>query len=98
MGSSPENSLLQKCRERPYASPENIRLKVVGLFSGPCASESYVHQAALYSITRIDEGFLGGARSFPLLQEFELRFLESLEEWITMYSDEENGVKELIMC
>jgi hypothetical protein len=37
IGSSPGN-LLQKCRKRP---------KVVGPLPGPCASSSYVHQAAL---------------------------------------------------
>jgi hypothetical protein len=43
MGSSPENSLLQKCRERLRK-----KTQVVGPFPGPCASGSYVHRAALF--------------------------------------------------
>jgi hypothetical protein len=45
MGSSPGNSLLQKCRERLY-----IRTKVVGPFLGPYVSGSYVHRAAILHI------------------------------------------------
>jgi hypothetical protein len=45
MGSSPENSLLQKCRERLYTKP-----KVVGPFPGPGASGGYVHRVALLGL------------------------------------------------
>jgi hypothetical protein len=45
MGSSPENRLLQKCRERLCT----LRPKVVRPFPGPCASGSYVHWAAFFS-------------------------------------------------
>jgi hypothetical protein len=55
-----------------------------------------LHIWGMDSITRIDEGFYGGARAFPLLWEFELGCTESLEEWNTMYCDEENGVMELM--
>ncbi|KAK3119942.1 hypothetical protein QOZ80_9AG0678340 [Eleusine coracana subsp. coracana] len=55
-----------------------------------------LHIWGMDSITTIDEGFYGGARAFPLLWEFELRCMGSLEEWNTMYSDEENGVMELM--
>jgi Leucine-rich repeat (LRR) protein len=48
-------------------------------------------------ITKIDEGFSGGnARAFPRLKEFELSCMESLEEWETMYSCGQGGVKEFM--
>ncbi|CAL4988566.1 unnamed protein product [Urochloa decumbens] len=48
-------------------------------------------------ITKIDEGFSGGnARAFPRLKVFELSCMESLEEWDTMYSYGQGGVKEFM--
>ncbi|PAN42362.1 hypothetical protein PAHAL_8G108600 [Panicum hallii] len=48
-------------------------------------------------ITKIDESFSGGkARAFPRLKAFELRCMKSLEEWDTMYSYGEGGVKEFM--
>jgi hypothetical protein len=48
MGSSPGNSLLQKCREVVH-----IRPKVVGHFPVPYASRTYVHRAALLKLNII---------------------------------------------
>jgi hypothetical protein len=46
MGSSPENSLMQKCKRR--LCTYYIRPKVVGPFPGPYTSGSYMHQTALF--------------------------------------------------
>lgn len=45
------------------------------------------------SITKIEEGFYGGAGAFPQLWKFELRCMECLEVWNTMYSDKEHSVQ-----
>lgn len=55
-----------------------------------------LHIWGMDSITKIDGEFYGGTKAFPMLWEFELRCMESLEEWNTMYSNEENGVTELM--
>ncbi|KAF8701623.1 hypothetical protein HU200_033462 [Digitaria exilis] len=44
------------------------------------------------SVTKIGEGFYGGRGAFPKLWEFELRCMENLEEWKTVYSDLEHDV------
>jgi Leucine-rich repeat (LRR) protein len=48
------------------------------------------------NIAKIDEGFNGGARAFPRLERFELTGMESLEEWITIYSSGEDGADKLM--
>ncbi|KAM0854593.1 hypothetical protein ACQ4PT_050329 [Festuca glaucescens] len=50
----------------------------------------------MHNITKIDEGFNGGARAFPRLERFELTGMESLEEWITIYSSGEDGTDKLM--
>ncbi|KAF8663567.1 hypothetical protein HU200_055379 [Digitaria exilis] len=45
------------------------------------------------NVTKIGEGFYGGRGAFPKLWEFELRCMENLEEWKTMYSDLEHDVQ-----
>ncbi|KAJ1275491.1 hypothetical protein BS78_05G139700 [Paspalum vaginatum] len=52
-----------------------------------------LHIGRMESITKIEEGFYGGAGAFPQLWEFELRCMDGLEEWNTTYSDGEHGVQ-----
>ncbi|CAN6362689.1 unnamed protein product [Urochloa humidicola] len=49
-------------------------------------------------VTKIEEGFYGGSGAFPQLWEFELRCMESLEEWSTVYSYGEHGVQEVMFA
>ncbi|GJN06732.1 hypothetical protein PR202_ga24488 [Eleusine coracana subsp. coracana] len=49
------------------------------------------------NITKIGAGFSGGnAGAFPRVKEFELKCMPNLEEWNTMYSYGEDGVKEFM--
>lgn len=50
----------------------------------------------MHNIMKIDDGFNGGARAFPRLERFELIGMESLEEWITIYSSGEDGTNKLM--
>ncbi|GJN28089.1 hypothetical protein PR202_gb16172 [Eleusine coracana subsp. coracana] len=49
------------------------------------------------NITKIGAGFSGGnAGAFPRVKEFELKCMPNLEEWNTMYSYGEDGMKEFM--
>ncbi|KAF8663568.1 hypothetical protein HU200_055380 [Digitaria exilis] len=48
------------------------------------------------SITKIDEGFCGGARSFLRLKKFSLCSMENLEVWKTTYSYAKGDMKEFM--
>ena len=48
------------------------------------------------SITKIDEGLYGEERVFLQLKEFILDCMESLEEWITVYSYGKDSANELM--
>jgi hypothetical protein len=50
----------------------------------------------LHKIMKIDVGFNGGAGAFPRLERFELTGMESMEEWVTMYSSGEDGTNKLM--
>ncbi|CAO2148573.1 unnamed protein product [Urochloa humidicola] len=75
---------LPKCNSLPpFGQLPNLRELLIG---------------GMDCVTKIQEGFYGGAGAFPQLWEFELRCMESLEEWNTMYSSGEHGVQAVMFA